>query len=88
MSIVNVHEAKTNLSKLIDSVESGVEAEIILARNGRPAARIVPLADKALTPKRDVSLRIGLAKGKYILPDDFDADNDLIQALFEGRIIE
>ena len=88
MSTVNVHEAKSNLSKLIAAVESGVEAEIILARNGRPAARIVPLAHKAPTPKRDVSLRIGLAAGKYVLPDDFDADNDLIQALFEGRIIE
>ena len=83
MSIVNVHEAKSNLSKLIAAVESGDENEIIIARNGRPAAKLV-----AIDKVRRKPVRIGLAKGKYRLPDDFDRDNDLIQALFEGRVPE
>ena len=83
MSTVNVHEAKSNLSKLIAAVESGDENEIIIARNGRPAAKLV-----AIDKVRRKPVRIGLAKGKYRLPDDFDRDNDLIQALFEGRVPE
>ena len=83
MSIVNVHEAKSNLSKLIAAVESGDENEIIIARNGRPAAKLI-----AIDKVRRKPVRIGLAKGKYRLPDDFDRDNDLIQALFEGRVPE
>ena len=83
MSTVNVHEAKSNLSKLIAAVENGDENEIIIARNGRPAAKLV-----AIDKVRRKPVRIGLAKGKYRLPDDFDRDNDLIQALFEGRVPE
>lgn len=56
MPKVNMLEAKTNLSKLVEAVETGKEAEIILARNGKPVARIVPI-EKA-------GIRIGLAKGK------------------------
>ena len=83
MSTVNVHEAKSNLSKLIAAVENGDENEIIIARNGRPAAKLI-----AIDKVRRKPVRIGLAKGKYRLPDDFDRDNDLIQALFEGRVPE
>ncbi|MHA6644140.1 type II toxin-antitoxin system Phd/YefM family antitoxin [Mesorhizobium sp. A623] len=53
-------EAKTTLSKLVEAVESGAEAEIIISRNGKPAARLVPI-DAA--PK--TKLRLGLARGKY-----------------------
>jgi len=70
-------EAKSNLSRLVDAVESGSETEIIIARNGRPAARLVPLA-------RPSGQRIGVAKGKFIVPDNIDEDNDLIAALFNG----
>jgi len=40
MSIVNMHDAKTNLSRLVDAVESGRETEVVIARGGRPAARL------------------------------------------------
>jgi prevent-host-death family protein len=59
MSIVNMLQAKTQLSKLVEAVESGAEEEIIIARNGKPAARLVPLAR---TKKK---IRLGLAEGKY-----------------------
>jgi prevent-host-death family protein len=59
MTTVNMLEAKTSLSRLVDAVESGRETEIIIARNGKPAARLVPL-DQA-KPKR----RLGLHEGEY-----------------------
>lgn len=79
MSTVNMHEAKTNLSRLVDAIESGSEREIIIARNGRPAVKLVPV-DK---PRRR-PMRPGLAKGLFTFPDDFDADDDLIAAMFNG----
>lgn len=59
MATVNMLEAKTNLSRLVESVESGREAEVVIARNGKPAARLVPIEP----PRKKV--KIGLAKGKY-----------------------
>ena len=79
MSIVNVFDAKTNLSRLIEAVETGTEAEVVIARNGRPAARLVPLAKAA------AGQRIGVAKGRFSVPESIDADDDLIAALFAGH---
>jgi prevent-host-death family protein len=84
MSKVNIHEAKTNLSKLVDAVESGAEPEVILARNGRPAARIVPLSDAR--PARRRPIRLGVARGLFTVPDDIDRDNDEIAKLFDGKL--
>ncbi len=78
MSMFNMLEAKSNLSRLVESVELGVEAEIIIARNGRPAARLVAIRS---TP---TGKRIGIAKGKFTVPDDIDADNAAIVTLFGG----
>ncbi|WP_127519603.1 type II toxin-antitoxin system prevent-host-death family antitoxin [Mesorhizobium sp. Z1-4] len=81
MSTVNMLEAKTKLSKLVEAVESGAESEIIIARNGKPAAKLVPL-DAAPKQKR----RLGLARGKYP-PLDFEAFQALdaeVEALFYG----
>lgn len=80
MSIVNMHEAKSTLSKLVDAVESGEQAEVVLARNGKPAARIVPIAAPA--GKR----RFGLGKCKYpkFDPEAFDALDADVERLFYG----
>jgi prevent-host-death family protein len=78
MLTINMLEAKSSLSRLVDEVESGREPEIIIARGGRPAARLVPLAEQ--TP---VALRIGVAKGKFVLPASIDAHNAEIIALFQ-----
>jgi prevent-host-death family protein len=72
----NVLEAKSNLSRLIEAVESGRESEIIIARNGRPAARLVPIAAPPTGP------RLGIAKGLFVVPDDFDECNEEIARLF------
>lgn len=80
MSHVNMLEAKSSLSRLVDDVESGREPEIIIARGGRPAARLVPLA-----PQPSVARRIGVAKGKFVLPESIDTHNEEIAALFHGE---
>jgi prevent-host-death family protein len=59
MATVNMLEAKTSLSKLVEAVESGAESEIIIARNGKPAAKLV-----ALTAKPKKKRQLGLAVGK------------------------
>lgn len=79
MTIVNMLEAKSNLSRLVDAVESGSEAEIVIARNGRPAARLVPI--RAARAEH----RIGVAKGKFKVPADIDAGNAAIAKMFSGR---
>ncbi len=79
MPTVNILEAKTHLSKLVNRLESGQETEIIIARNGRPAARLVPLKPAG------TGQRIGIAKGKYVIPNNIDEDNELIADLFEGK---
>lgn len=76
MRTMNMLEAKTNLSRLVEAVESGAETEIVIARNGKPAARLVPLRSEP------GGARIGLAKGKFTMPDDIDGANDLILEMF------
>jgi len=71
-------EAKSQLSRLVEAVETGSEPEIIIARNGRPAARLVAI--KPVTAGK----RIGVAKGKFTVPADIDADEASIAALFTG----
>ena len=78
MHTVNMLEAKSNFSRLEEALETGKEKEIIIARNGRPAARLVPL---------DVSLpeqRLGVAKGLFQVPDDIDVCNEEVAELFLG----
>ena len=78
MPLFNMLEAKSNLSRLVEAVETGAEAEIIIARNGRPAARLVAI--KTVPAGK----RIGIAKGKFTVPDTIDADEAIIAKLFEG----
>ncbi len=81
MSQVNMHEAKSRLSQLVDAVENGSASEIIIARNGKPAAKLVAVDAPVRKP-----LRFGLGKGKFKLPDDFDAENEYIAKLFHGTV--
>lgn len=78
MRTVNVLEAKTHLSRLVEAVESGAETEIVIARNGRPAARLTAL------PKVDVSKRIGIAKGLFKAPEIDPALDEEVAKLFYG----
>lgn len=78
MTSVNMLQAKSSLSRLVESIEQGEEREIIIARNGRPAARLVPV--DALPAGQ----RIGVARGKFEVPDDIDAHNVEVATLFLG----
>ena len=79
MRQVNIHEAKTHLSRLVDSVMQG--EEVIIAKAGRPAARLVPIAGQGRG-----GIRFGLMKGGIKIADDFDAPlPDDVLASFEGR---
>lgn len=64
MRIVNIHQAKTHFSKLVDAVLHG--NEILIASAGKPVAKLVPISKK---PKK----RFGVLKGKIKIDKDFDA---------------
>ena len=78
---VNIHHAKTNLSKLIAAAESG--EEVIIARNGKPAVKLVLVTPPARKSRKHLR---GSGIGKIWLADDFDSDetNLAIQKMFEG----
>lgn len=80
MRTVNIHAAKTRFSQLVDEVAAG--EEIIIARAGKPVARLVPLAAPPAEQKRV----LGRMAGRLSVPDDFDAPlpQDVLDA-FEGR---
>jgi len=78
MQSVNMLQAKSSLSRLVEAIEQGQEREIVIARNGRPAAKLVPM--DALP----VGKRIGVAKGKFKVPNSIDANNDEVARMFVG----
>lgn len=78
MPPVNLLQAKSTLSRLVESIESGAEMEIVIARNGRPVAKLVPIN------AAEGGNRIGVAKGKFVVPDSIDAHNDEVARLFAG----
>jgi len=76
--VVNVHEAKTHLSRLLDDVGAGME--VIIAKAGKPVARLIPIA---VSVKQK---RLGLLRGKIKIAGDFNAPlSDDVLATFEGR---
>ena len=76
MQTVNMLQAKSSLSRLVEALEAGEEREIIIARNGKPAARLVPIDVTQAT------VRIGVAKVAFEVPDDIDACSAEVAALF------
>lgn len=78
MHTVNMLQAKSNLSRLVEAIEQGDEREIIIARNGRPAAKLVPIETSMQ------GQRIGIAKGAFDVPDTIDSSNNDIAKLFFG----
>jgi prevent-host-death family protein len=79
MPIVNIHAAKTHLSRLVEKAAAG--EEIIIAKAGTPLAKLGPLG-----PTNHKKRRLGLLAGRMKMPEDFDAPlpPDILDA-FEGR---
>ncbi|HSV03459.1 MAG TPA: type II toxin-antitoxin system prevent-host-death family antitoxin [Phenylobacterium sp.] len=87
MVVSNIHQAKTNLSKLIEKAEAG--EEVVIARNGKPAVRLVPVEKPAELPRRPDGLPgwMGSLKGQIWIAPDFDEpDEELIRAFEEGEM--
>lgn len=80
MQTINIHEAKTHLSRLVEDAASG--NPFIIAKAGKPMVKVIPLsgADMCATG------RLGFMSGEISVPDDFDVMNssEIVQ-LFEGR---
>jgi prevent-host-death family protein len=78
METVNIHDAKTHLSKLLEQVAAG--AEVTIAKAGKPVAKLVPLGGSKS------ARTLGLLAGTLTVPDDFDAPLPTdVRAAFEGR---
>jgi prevent-host-death family protein len=77
MKVINIHEAKTQLSKYLQDVAEG--REVIIGKYGQPIARLVPYA--ASQPK----YQLGILKGQLKVSDDFDTSDEQVTGLFEGR---
>lgn len=75
---VNIHEAKTHFSEIVNAVSEG--KEILIAKAGKPVAKLISI--KKLKPK----IKFGILKGKIKIADDFDAPipNDILD-LLEGN---
>lgn len=79
MLTVNIHEAKTHLSRLIEAVGRG--ESVIIARAGKPVARLGPVS----APEPKVMQRLGFLAGHAEVPDDFDQMGaEEIVAMFQG----
>ncbi len=79
MQVVNIHEAKTNLSKLIEKTSKG--EEVIIAKAGKPIAKLSAYKEK-LKPRKP-----GFWKGKVWMSDDFnDEDPEINKLFYEGDI--
>lgn len=78
MRIINIHDAKTNFSRLVDDAASG--EQIIIAKAGKPTDRLLPMQHEKVVRS------FGRLKGKIRIADDFDAPlSDDVIVVFEGR---
>lgn len=65
METINIHEAKTHLSRIVEEVAAG--SEVVIAKAGKPMVRMIPLDNGK------PAIRFGVLKGKIRVPEDFDA---------------
>jgi len=80
MQTINIHEAKTHLSRLIEQVVNG--EPFVIAKAGKPLVKVVPLD----APETGKIKRLGFMAKQIRVPDDFDQmGNGEIEKLFEGR---
>lgn len=77
MQVINIHQAKTNLSKLIENTNKG--EEVIISKAGRPVAKLVAYKEQ-LQPRKP-----GALKGKIWMSDDFNDEDPEINKLFYGE---
>lgn len=77
---VNMHEAKTHLSRLVERALEG--EEVTIAKAGKPLVKLVPVE----RPVADTSRRLGGLEGKFVVPEDFDTwMQEEIEEMFYGK---
>ncbi|HWG46400.1 MAG TPA: type II toxin-antitoxin system prevent-host-death family antitoxin [Gemmataceae bacterium] len=76
MQLVNVHQAKTQFSKLLDQVAAG--EEVVISRHGKPVAKLSPVEGE-LPPRQP-----GALKGKIWIADNFDEFDEELEEMFFG----
>jgi prevent-host-death family protein len=80
MQTVNIHEAKTHLSRLVEEAAKG--KPFIIAKAGKPMVKVVPLVEQEI---KGVD-KLGFMSGEILVPDDFDSiESSHILSLFEGK---
>jgi prevent-host-death family protein len=80
MRTINIHEAKTHLSRLVDEAAAG--DSFVIAKAGKPKVKVVRIDEAEKKPKR----RIGFLKGKLRVPDDFDTMfAEEIEKMYDGE---
>jgi len=80
MQTVNIHEAKTHLSRLVDEAAKG--NAFIIAKSGKPMVKVLPLSDGVVTGTE----KLGFMSGEIAVPEDFDSLGATeIVMLFEGK---
>ena len=80
METVNIHEAKTHLSRLIEKAVAG--EPFIIAKAGKPMVKVTALAEPSESPRR----RLGFLKGQFTVPKDFKAfAREEIDEMFYGN---
>ena len=82
MHTVSLFDAKTHLSRIVEDLHSGKEDRVVIVRRGKPVVLVTPVKDT------ETSRRIGLAKGRFEVPDDIDGMNPTIAALFAGGVVQ
>jgi prevent-host-death family protein len=81
MLAVNIHEAKTHLSRLVEDAAHG--KAFIIAKAGKPMVKVIPFSAEEQGSRQ----RLGFMSGEISVPDDFDSmDTGSVTALFEGRV--
>lgn len=81
MNTVNIHEAKTHLSRLVEKAARG--ESFIIAKAGKPLVKVTPLD----TPTGGQVRRLGFLAGRFSIPDDFDRMGSAeIEQMFDGQV--
>lgn len=76
MHTVSLFEAKTHLSRIVEALVTGKEDQVVISRRGKAVVRVTPLR------KTDTARRIGLARGRFKVPDTIDRANPAIATMF------
>jgi prevent-host-death family protein len=79
MTTISIYEAKAHLSRLVDDVVNGRQHRVVISRHGKAVVSMEPV--RAV----DTSKRIGVAKGKFVVPASIDHSNEKVAALFGGK---